>query len=325
MEQKEAKNVEKKYRFLFGPVPSRRFGRSLGVDLTPFKTCNFNCIFCQLGPTPCPSAVISELVPTQAVIDEFKDWIKNDGQADQITFAGSGEPTLHIGIGEIIREIRQSCSIPVAVLSNGAGMINPEVRKNVSEADIVKVSLSAWNEESFQIINRPAAGISLAQTVEGEMQLRKEFKGKLFLECFLIDGINAEPEKIREIARLAGKIKPDLVQLNTSVRPPAESMAKAVTPETMKQLASLFQPAASVIESFKTAQKAEVKCTETMIFDMIRRRPCTASQIAEVFSMHLNHVAKFTGNLIANGKIKPLEKSGQIYFVSIESIALVPK
>jgi wyosine [tRNA(Phe)-imidazoG37] synthetase (radical SAM superfamily) len=156
------------YQYLFGPVPSRRLGRSLGIDVTPFKTCSFDCVFCQCGCTTRLITERGEFVPLEAVCAEIELWLKEDGAADCITFAGSGEPTLYSRLGELIAFIKSLTTIPVIILSNGTLLCRPDVRNELLQADIVKVSLSAWDEASFQKINRPAPGISFEQVLTGE-------------------------------------------------------------------------------------------------------------------------------------------------------------
>ena len=157
-----------KYNYLFGPVPSRRLGRSLGIDVTPENTCSFDCIFCQCGRTLHRATARSELVPFPAVCAELERWLAEDGAADVITFAGSGEPTLYSRLGELIDFIKDKTDIPVILLTNGTLLHRPDVRDEAAKADIVKISLSAWDEESFRAVNRPASGISFDQTVRGE-------------------------------------------------------------------------------------------------------------------------------------------------------------
>lgn len=304
-----------KNKYLFGPVPSRRLGRSLGIDLTPCKTCSFDCVFCQLGRTTCLTSERAEYVPTSAVIDELNVWLKNDGEADIITFAGSGEPTLHSGIGEIIAHLKKQTRIPVAVLTNGSLLHLPETRQSVSMADIVKVSLSAWNDESMQAINRPAAGLDFSGLINGERQFRQEFSGRLWMEVFALDGINSSPDQMRQIAEIAKTIAPDRIQLNTAVRPPAESFVKAVAGDKLSELCRLFGDNAEVIADFNSATSPKVKADEAAIFEMLQRRPCTAKQIADVFGMHLNEVAKFTGMLLKAGKIASIDRGGDIYYL----------
>lgn len=303
-----------KNKYLFGPVPSRRLGRSLGIDLTPFKTCSFDCIFCQLGRTTCLITDRAEYVPVAAVIDELDAWLKNDGQADIITFAGSGEPTLHSGIGEIITHLKKQTQIPVAVLTNGSLLHLPETRKSIALADIVKVSLSAWNDASLQTINRPAAGLDFSRLITGERQFRQEFSGQLWMEVFALDGINSSPEQMQQIAETAKTIFPDRIQLNTAVRPPAESYVKAVASDKLSELCHLFGSCAEVIADFNSAASPKVKADENAIFGMLQRRPCTAKQIADVFGMHLNEVAKFTGMLLKAGRIISVLQNGEIYY-----------
>ncbi|MGM0598981.1 MAG: radical SAM protein [Candidatus Rifleibacteriota bacterium] len=302
------------YKHLFGPVPSRRFGRSLGIDLIPFKTCCYDCIFCQLGRTTALSLKREEYVPLQEVIDEFDHWVENSGQADQITLAGSGEPSLYKEFGKVISHIKSKTKIPVAILTNGAVLHDPEVRKAAKQADIVKISLSAWNEETFQQINRPCKGLTFDMLVEGEIAFRKEFMNKLFLEVFVIEGINSEPQQIKKIAEIVKKIKPDMVQLNTAVRPPAESFVQPVEKEKLVKLAELFEPQAEIIAAYKAAPGSQIKVNEKEIYEMLLRRPCTARQISDVFSMHMNEVSKYIGKLLAEKKIKSIERNKEIYY-----------
>ena len=143
-----------KYRYLFGPVPSRRFGRSLGIDLTPHKTCSLDCVFCQLGRTPKKTLERKVYVSTTDVIDEIDVWMQTDGNADYLTLSGSGEPTLHAEFGRILAHLRNQ-PIPSVLLTNGTLLNLPEVRDAAALAGVVKVSLSAWDQKSFEWVNRP--------------------------------------------------------------------------------------------------------------------------------------------------------------------------
>ncbi|MDD3146784.1 MAG: radical SAM protein [Candidatus Riflebacteria bacterium] len=304
------------YRHLFGPVPSRRFGRSLGIDQTPFKTCSYDCIFCQLGRTTRHTLQRENFIEVGEVIAEIDHWLKNDGKANQITLAGSGEPTLHAGFGEIVAHLKARTNIPVAILTNGSTLHLPEVRSAAAQADIVKISLSAWDQKSLEKVNRPAPGCTFEQMIHGEIQFRQEFKGQLWLEVFLIDGINAEVEEVQKIAAMSRQIKPDRIQLNTCVRPPAEEFAKAVGEARLRELAGVFKPAAEVIAVYQARDTSEIKASEEAILEMLRRRPCTAGQIAEAFGMHLNEVAKFIGMLMGSSKIQAVHRDQDVYYFS---------
>ncbi len=306
--------MDGKFKYLFGPVPSRRLGRSLGVDLTPFKTCNYNCIFCQLGVTTCQTTERKPYVPIEEVEEELRRWFVIDGQADQITLAGSGEPTLHAEFGRIIDFVRANSKIPVTLLTNGAAMINPQVRAAASHADTVKLSLSAWDDESYRLINRPCSGMTFESLVEGEKRFRQEFTGRLLLEVFLLEGINDNPRAIKKIAEYAAQIRPDQVQLNTSVRPAAEEMARLVSRDRMLEFTAFFDPPAEVIANFSSKGQVEVQINEEAILDMIRRRPCTMAQIAEVFAMHPNHASKYLGKLLSSGKITAIRRNQETFY-----------
>ena len=303
-----------KYRYLFGPVPSRRFGRSLGVDLNKPKTCSLDCVFCQLGRTHASSVERKEFVPTGDVISELKDWLATDGQADFITLSGSGEPTLHSHFGEVLAFIRENSSIPALLLTNGTMLYLPEVRKGASHASIVKASLSAWDDASYRLVNRPHPALRFDQLVEGEKAFRSVYTGKFFLEVFLIKGLNARPEDVCKIAALAKEIAPDRVQLNTAVRPPAEDYALPLPREEMESLSELFVPKAEIIAEFRAKHGSHFEANQDAILAMLKRRPCTAEQIAEVFGMHLNEVSKYLGKLTGNRKIILEQRNGLTYY-----------
>lgn len=303
------------YRYLFGPVPSRRFGRSLGIDLTPYKTCSLDCIFCQLGRTTTKTLIRKEYVPVKEVIKEIDNWLKTNGNADYITLSGSGEPTLHSRFGEIIEFVREKSKIPVALLTNGTTLYLPEVRSAASRANVVKISLSAWDESSFSGINRPCRECYFGRLIEGERLFRNEFDGVIWMEVFLLWGVNSIPADMRKIAALAEAIAPDRIQLNTAVRPPAEKFAVALPQERMAELTRLFKPPAEVIAEFSTNQVVDIQADENVILAMLQRRPCTAEQIAEVFSMHINEASKYLGNLMRTGQIRSEYKEKSIHYI----------
>ena len=302
------------YRHLFGPVPSRRFGRSLGVDLTPLKTCSFNCLFCQLGPTPRTTLERREYVPVESVKDEIRRWRDAGGTADYATLSGSGEPTLHSGFGDVLRLLKAELPCPAVLLTNGSLLYLPEVRAAAAEADVAKLSLSAWDDDSFRQINRPHPDLDFHRSVAGMREFRQAFSGRIWLEVFLIAGLNDAPGQVERIAALAAAIAPDKIHLNTAVRPPAESAVRPVNPERLAELAELFRPRAEVIADFTARPGSGVAVNETAILEMLRRRPCTARQIADVFGMHLNEVAKYTGHLLRHGRIQALPRGVEIYY-----------
>jgi wyosine [tRNA(Phe)-imidazoG37] synthetase (radical SAM superfamily) len=299
-------------------VPSRRFGRSLGVDLTPFKTCSLDCIFCQLGHTTNKTVERREYVPPEKVLMEIGAWIEGGGKADYITLAGSGEPTLHSGFGEVIDFIHSSTDFPVALLTNGTTLHLPEIRAAAAKADVVKVTLSAWDQESFERIHRPCPGLTFGRQLESTCRFRDEFKGLLWLEVFLIEGLNSAPEDVGRIAKMIRRIRPDKIQLNTCVRPPAESTAIAVAEDKMAELASLFDPPAEVIAEFRSDCPV-IEVNEIDILEMLRRRPCTAVQVAAAFDMHPNEVSKYIGRLLKKKLIYSEGAGAGSYYTALKS------
>ena len=273
------------YNYLFGPVPSRRLGRSLGIDVTPFKTCSFDCVFCQCGCTTKLLSERAEFVPFEEVCAEMETWLKEDGAADVITFAGSGEPTLYSRLGELIVFIKARTKIPLIVLSNGTLLYRPEVRSELLPADIVKVSLSAWDNTSFKKINRPAPDISFEQVLAGECEFRREFPGDLWVEVFLVEGVNARTEQVQKIANAVAGIKPDRIHLNTAVRPPAETGVRPVSKERLESFCDLFSPRAEVIASFSTGAGTSTGLSIDKLVDLLRRHPATAEQLAQGFGV----------------------------------------
>ena len=311
--------MKREHRHLFGPVPSRRFGRSLGVDLTPYKTCSLDCVFCQLGRTMEKTIVRKEYVPTDRVLAELAGWLKAGGMADYVTLSGCGEPTLHSRFGDVLAFIREKSPIPSVVLTNGTMLHLPEVREAAALADVVKISLSAWDDDSFDWVNRPHAQLRFDQLVEGERTFRREFRGELWMEVFLVGGMNSTPRDVRKIASLAKEIQPDRIQLNTSVRPPAEDFVAPLSRGQMEELAGLFQPAAEIIGEFSTRHEEPVKAKEDEIFSMIERRPCTAEQIADVFGIHINEVSKYLGKLVRTDRVRAEHRRSAVYYEAVRT------
>jgi len=263
--------------------------------------------------------VRKEYVPTDLVLTELAGWLKAGGRADYITLSGSGEPTLHSRFGDILAFVREKSSISSVVLTNGTMLHLPEVREAAALADVVKISLSAWDDDSFEWVNRPHPQLRFAQLVEGERTFRREFRGELWMEVFLVGGMNSTPRDVRKIASLAKEIQPDRIQLNTSVRPPAEEFVTPLSRGQMEELAGLFQPAAEIIGEFSTSHEEPVKAKEDEIFSMIERRPCTAEQIADVFGMHINEVSKYLGKLVRTDRVRAEHKRSAVYYEAVRT------
>lgn len=310
------------YKHLFGPVPSRRLGRSLGVDLTPFKTCSFDCVFCQLGRTTRKTVARKEYVAIAGVTAELADWLEAGGTADYITLSGSGEPTLNSGFGSVIQFVRASTRIPVALLTNGSLFRDPEVRAQAALANVVKVSLSAWDQASLARINRPHRDIRFETLMEGLLAFRRAFKGQLWLEVFMVPGLNTDPGHVERIAALVRGIAADKVQLNTAVRPPCEAFVTALPARALASLGCLFDPPATVIAEFEGGLSADSLASGDTILDILKRRPCTLDQICRVTGLHRNEALKFLGRLMRDGRIQIRRRGRAAYYYGTKGISI---
>ncbi len=310
----------KRHSHIFGPVPSRRLRRSLGVDVVPFKTCTFDCIYCQLGRTTNKTIERREWVPLKGVIEELR--IKIAWRPDYITIAGSGEPTLYSRIGELIEAIRSMTEIPVAVITNGSLLWQKAVRDELRHADVVLPSLDTGDNSLFRVVNRPHTAITFERLIAGLAAFRQEFQGKYWLEILLLTGYTAMEEEVKKIKKLTARIKPDKVHLNTCVRPPAEDFAYAVDWRRLVELADLFTPPAEVIADFEPEQSRAAPAFNGQIRELLQRRPCTIRDIATGLGLHPNEAAKEIERLLRSGLVLEVRKGngeGTYYRASRES------
>jgi len=185
------------YKYLFGPVPSRRLGMSLGVDLVPKKVCSLNCVYCEVGRTTTLTIERKEYIKYDKIIEELTNYFNNNPEPDYITFSGYGEPTLNIRIGDIIQFIKQNKpGIPIAILTNGTLLYDKKVRKELMDADVVLPSLDAATEKGFLKINRPPKTLTLEKYIQGLITFRKEYKGKIWLEIFILPNYNDSEKEL---------------------------------------------------------------------------------------------------------------------------------
>jgi wyosine [tRNA(Phe)-imidazoG37] synthetase (radical SAM superfamily) len=301
--------------FLFGPVPSRRLGLSLGVDIVPYKVCSFDCVYCQVGVTTDKTIQRKEYVPVDKVLAELKTRLDNGLKADYITLSGSGEPTLNSKLDELITGIKKLTDIPVAVLTNGTLLDDKDVRAAVCKADLVLPNLDAGSEKVFRKINRPCENITLAKLVKGLYDFRREFDGQIWLEVFIIDGVNTDKEELARIKELIAKIKPDEVQLNTAVRPTAEEGIKGADKKLMEQISDFMNDNCTVVADFsKAKENKNIRATEQQLLSMLQRRPCSLDDICSGLGIHRNEATKYTTALQKEGLILTENRQGKVFY-----------
>ena len=294
---------EAKFQYLFGPVPSRRLGLSLGVDLNPLKVCTENCVFCQVAQTTELTLTRKEWVPTAAVLAEFDRWNEEGHKADYITLSGSGEPTMHTGFGDVLRYVKAAGKFKAAVLSNGSLMWQPDVRREAALADVVKVTLSAWNEESFRRIHRPAAGLTFAKLLAGERALRADYRGKLWVEVMLLPRFNDMPEQVRAIAELVKSLQPDAVHLNTTTRPALAGLELPRVPEAwLRTVAPWFTPQAE-IPVFSGKAVSPARMTDAALIELLARHPIAIDALTAAAGPDAAEVENRLAGLVASGRL----------------------
>jgi wyosine [tRNA(Phe)-imidazoG37] synthetase (radical SAM superfamily) len=306
-----------KYRYIFGPVLSRRLGLSLGVDLVEPKTCSLNCIYCECGATNRLTIERKEYVPADAVIEELRDFLSKGEELDYVTFSGSGEPTLSTGIGKIIRFLKSEFpQYKVAILTNGTLFSDESLVADVLDADLIIPSLDAVSEEVFKRLNRPYRDLKIESIVEGLKNLRKRYGGQIFLEIFIVPGLNDTDEEIDRLADIAREIKPDKIQLNSLDRPPAVPGVKKADYSALLRLSLKFDPVAEIIGGYSPREMV-IKEEDLMelILNTIRRRPCTREELRDLLKLRMKEVDQRLDILLKNGRIRILSGPRGDYIV----------
>lgn len=304
-----------KQTYTYGPVPSRRLGLSLGVDIVPPKVCTLDCVYCQLGRTTRKSTTREDYVDIEAVLAELSRRLQVGVKADYVTIGGSGEPTLNARLGDLIDGIRRLTDIPIAILTNGTLLYRQDVRAECAKADVVIPSLDAGDAATFEAVNRPDRGITIEKLVSGLEQFREEFRGRIWLEVFLISGVNTDAGQIEKIKKLIERIRPDKVHLNTAVRPPAEPDVQAVPRETLDAIARRIGGNCEVISGAPAglSERHDVRA-EADVLSMLKRRPCSVEDIAAGLGMVRNEVVKHLARLQESGVIGSERRANITYF-----------
>jgi len=306
------------YKYLFGPVPSRRLGRSLGIDLVPPKTCSFNCIYCESDKTTNLTVERKEYVPFEDVISELVDFLEFNQKPDYVTFSGSGEPTLNSRIGDVIHFIKSNYpEIPIAVISNGTLFYDKQVRSELVYADLVIPSLDAVSDLVFRKINRPDSSLNLQKYIYGLAKFRNEFKGKYWLEIFIIPGYNDNEKELKLFKRAIKLIQPDKIQINSLDRPGPISTIRSASGEELQKIVDFLNMENIEIISSAQIQKSTIvyrQDIENIILEIIARRPCTLEDLSKILGFHTKEINKYLKVLKANNKVLTVsQKRGSFY------------
>ncbi len=306
---------------IFGPVPSRRLGFSLGVDVVSYKICSLDCIYCQVGRTTNKTVERKEYISGDDILPEVEEILLEQRQRlDYITFSGSGEPTLNCRMKKIINSIKKLAHIPVAVITNGTLLSQPEVREELMEADLVIPSLDAASEEAFKKVNRPHHSLAIDEIIDGLSAFSQEFQGKMWLEIMIVKGMNDSPPETKRMAEAIEKIRPDKIQLNTVVRPPAEKFAQPASLDDLEKIKRILGEKCEIIARFeKPDRESRKEDVEKGILTMVKRRPVTLLDISRSSGINQDEAIKYLNILEKEGRILTKVHRGERYYYQKDS------
>jgi wyosine [tRNA(Phe)-imidazoG37] synthetase (radical SAM superfamily) len=310
-------------KHVFGPVPSRRLGRSLGIDPVPLKTCNFSCVYCQLGRTRPLARRRRAFFSVAGMLAEVATRLSVDGpdSIDWITFVGSGETTLFSRLGSLIRFIKSISELPVAVITNGSLLFLPEVRKELLAADAVLPSLDAGSETLYARINRPHRDFSYQQHIDGLTEFGREYEGRLWVEVMLVGGINDSPEALRDIAEILERVGPDEIHISTPTRPPAEQWVEIPDREGLERASTVLGNVARVLQpieiNVETGLDGEL---EEAVLRIVSRHPLQEIEVMRSLERWVPGRTLETLAALANGgKIKIIERYGKRFWCAADT------
>lgn len=303
-------------KYIFGPVASRRLGRSLGIDLVPYKTCSFDCLYCELGVTTCLTLERSQYTPPREIIAELKDYLEQLViQPDYITVGGSGEPTLHSDLGAIIAEIKRLTSIPVAVLTNSSLLYRDDVKEELLLADVVLPSLDAVSPSVVASLNRPHPSLDVKQIIQGLIDFRKRFTGGIWLEILLCRGVNDSEEELINLREAIQKISPDKIQLNTLDRPPAEDSVLPLSREELERIKKFFGEKAEIISgALPEDGQGGIADRKKQVYHLVKRRPCTFDEISLTLGISKKELPDLIESLKKEGRVSERLHNNRVYY-----------
>ena len=310
-------------QLVFGPVPSRRLGQSLGIDTIPLKTCNWNCVYCQLGRSVPLVNQRCDYFLSEAILAEVQAalFTHSHGAIDWITFVGSGEPTLHASLGLLIRQVKALTDLPVAVITNGSLLYLPEVRADLAAADAVLPTLDAGTPQLYRKINRPHPDLTFERLVNGLIAFRQMYHGQLWIEVMLVRGLNDDDEALRDIAAMLRQIEPDQVHINLPLRPPAETWVQPPDDEGLMRATAMLGTSAHVVQSSEgTFDIGNGEHLTDAIVGIITRHPLRDEELRRALAKWSpDQVEEALAELAASGRAQIIERYGTRFWSAAES------
>jgi wyosine [tRNA(Phe)-imidazoG37] synthetase (radical SAM superfamily) len=307
-------------RYVFGPVPSRRLGRSLGIDPIPLKTCNWNCVYCQLGRTTPLTNERREYSPRDEIVQQVEAALETHRreEIDWVTFIGSGEPTLHIGLGWLIQQVKILTRIPVAVITNGSLLDRPAVREELRAADAVLPTLDAGTETLYRRINRPHPDLTLASLIEGLTAFRQVYTGRLWTEVMLVKELNDSEEALEDLTSVLRAVAPDAIHLSLPIRPPAEPWVQPADEESLMRATSILGETASLIHPVE--EDFDLSGYETLldaVISIITRHPMREEELLRSLNRWAPcRAAEVLRELAVSGRGRVISRLGRRFWTS---------
>jgi len=310
-------------QYVYGPIPSRRLGRSLGVDPIPLKTCNWNCVYCQLGRSTPLTSERRDYIPVDAILAELTQVLHQHGagELDYISFVGSGEPTLHAGIGRLIRSVKAMTTLPVAVITNGALLYRKDVRSDLLAADVVMPTVSAGTAQLFRHIHRPHRSAGFDHFIEGLIAFRAEYTGQLWVEVMLLRGLNDSVAALHELAKVLRAIQPDQLHLMVPERPPAEDWVMPVDAEGLLCAEAILGAEVHVVHPHvQSTDVSDYSTPHEAIASIVMRHPMSQAQLERALcGWHPKEIAAAIAALERAGVIRPVERLGMRFWADADS------
>jgi len=310
-----------KYKHLFGPVVSRRLGISLGVDIVPYKYCSLNCVYCEVSKTTHQTLKRKEYIPIEEITAELDDFLASMPNLDYITFSGAGEPTLNSGLGEIIKYIQSHYSqYKLALITNSTLLSDPQVRQEILPCDLILPSLDAVSDKGFDEVNRPDAKLKAQDLIDGLIQLRKEYRGQLWLEVFIVPGLNDHLEEIELLREALVHIKPDIVQINSLDRPGAEEWVEPAIYPALEEIKSILQEsndlkieiiARTLLDNIITPTESEIL---PQLTKLIKQDEYSKEELAKSLGVHVNEISKLLQHLAQSDSITAKRKKRGTFY-----------
>lgn len=311
---KSGVNILKKLNCIFGPIPSRRLGRSLGISPIPKKVCNYSCIYCQLGRTTQMTNTRKEFFPVDDIISELSEYLKYTDDFDVISIVGEGEPTLYLNLDLLIEKIKLLTNKPIAIITNGALLSDLYVQNALSKADIVLPSIDGYNEEIYKKVDRPYGTLKFNDEIDGLIEFAKKFKGEIWLEIMLMKGINSSKKDIDEFAKLIEKIPHDRVYINTPVRPPAENFVEVATSDEINYAVDKLN-GISIDKLTSGSFFSEIPDSYDAILNLIKRHPMTQFEIQSLLaSRREENIDSFFTKLANDNNVNSINYKGIITY-----------